>query len=523
MNTPAATVNPPARRVVFRRFFGWRTARILLMLLAALITLGALFFAEEHWRCGRAWEDYKRAMEAKGERFDAARLIPPKVPEDQNFAMTPLFARIFSLPPDDPSQPLKSVANTVHGEIFLSPAPANLATNIDLARFGVVKLPPHPVEWQWGMAADLPGWAAAMQGTNPVPRAPESTDPVQAASIILDKLKASEPLLAELQSAAARPYCWFNIPYEEWDKPDAQSALMAHFTLSKWLFRFLSLHAQAELVLGRTDQALNDILVMFRVDDGLKDEPLLISQLVRMANVATLLQPIGEGLAEQRWADGQLRVLQERLQKTDLIASSVLGLYGERDICSNRRSHSMGYMVPPGWDRLEQINLCRGFQEAVFSRINLAAREVNPSVNHSIDLAFQKSRAGPGFGALLHHNLVAAMTLPVFSRVPQKAALAQSEVDMGALACALERYRLAQGQYPEDLNALVPRFVALLPHDIINGQPLKYRRTDHGQFILYSVGWNEKDDGGVVATIKADPPRQDILQGDWVWQYPEKN
>jgi hypothetical protein len=94
---------------------------------------------------------------------------------------------------------------------------------------------------------------------------------------------------------------------------------------------------------------------------------------------------------------------------------------------------------------------------------------------------------------------------------------------MGALACALERYRLAQGQYPEDLNALVPRFVALLPHDIINGQPLKYRRTDHGQFILYSVGWNEKDDGGVVATIKADPPRQDILQGDWVWQYPEKN
>jgi hypothetical protein len=46
---------------------------------------------------------------------------------------------------------------------------------------------------------------------------------------------------------------------------------------------------------------------------------------------------------------------------------------------------------------------------------------------------------------------------------------------------------------------------------------LKYRRNDDGQFILYSVGWNEKDDGGVVATIKGK--HQDILQGDWVWQY----
>jgi hypothetical protein len=50
---------------------------------------------------------------------------------------------------------------------------------------------------------------------------------------------------------------------------------------------------------------------------------------------------------------------------------------------------------------------------------------------------------------------------------------------------------------------------------------LKYRLTDNGRFILYSVGWNEKDDGGVVATNKEK--RQDILQGDWVWQYPEGN
>jgi len=53
-----------------------------------------------------------------------------------------------------------------------------------------------------------------------------------------------------------------------------------------------------------------------------------------------------------------------------------------------------------------------------------------------------------------------------------------------------------------------------LPNDAITGEPYKYRRTDEGLFILYSVGWNEKDDGGTVARI--------FKNGDWVWEYPVK-
>jgi type II secretory pathway pseudopilin PulG len=181
---------------------------------------------------------------------------------------------------------------------------------------------------------------------------------------------------------------------------------------------------------------------------------------------------------------------------------------------------------PSGWIRLEQLNLNKGIQEAVLTRFDLAAREINPSVNHSIDLAFHVQKgapqAAPTISLLLHHNLLAAMIVPGVYGIPQKAALAQSEADLAMVACALERYRLAQGQYPGELNALIPRFAAALPHDIINGQPLKYSRTDNGRFILYSVGWNEKDDGGVVAATRDNPQRQDTQQGDWVWQYPDK-
>jgi len=51
-----------------------------------------------------------------------------------------------------------------------------------------------------------------------------------------------------------------------------------------------------------------------------------------------------------------------------------------------------------------------------------------------------------------------------------------------------------------------------MPHDIINGELFRYRRTDDGQFILYSVGWNEKDDGGTPGTKLFDEKF-----GDWVW------
>ena len=87
------------------------------------------------------------------------------------------------------------------------------------------------------------------------------------------------------------------------------------------------------------------------------------------------------------------------------------------------------------------------------------------------------------------------------------------------IACALERYRRQHGQFPESLNALQPQFIQQLPHDIINGEALKYRRTQAGNYVLYSVGWNEIDDGGVVGVAKAGDDNA-LAQGDWVWRLP---
>src|SRR5207244_3238450 len=50
--------------------FSWRGNRCELIGLACLAVLIALFYAEENWRGKRAWENYEREWEAKGEKFD---------------------------------------------------------------------------------------------------------------------------------------------------------------------------------------------------------------------------------------------------------------------------------------------------------------------------------------------------------------------------------------------------------------------------------------------------------------------
>jgi hypothetical protein len=61
------------------------------------------------------------------------------------------------------------------------------------------------------------------------------------------------------------------------------------------------------------------------------------------------------------------------------------------------------------------------------------------------------------------------------------------------LACRL--YKSRTGSYPERLDALVPGILSEVPIDPFTGQPLVYRRDGEG-FIVYSLGSNEKDDGG---------------------------
>jgi hypothetical protein len=100
---------------------------------------------------------------------------------------------------------------------------------------------------------------------------------------------------------------------------------------------------------------------------------------------------------------------------------------------------------------------------------------------------------------------------------------AQTLINQARVACALERYRLVHGQFPESLDTLVPQFLAELPRDAAAGEPFRYRRTDDGRFLLYARGADGVDDGGRPVKVEFDwsgSPVSEPGPGDWVWGYP---
>ena len=113
---------------------------------------------------------------------------------------------------------------------------------------------------------------------------------------------------------------------------------------------------------------------------------------------------------------------------------------------------------------------------------------------------------------------------------PQGFVRTQTEMNLALVACALERFRMAEGHFPDKLDALVPALLEKLPPDIMNGEPLKYRLTGDGRFVLYSVGWNEIDDGGTYPNPR-ETDRKQLRKpnsyrretGDWVWEYPRND
>lgn len=86
------------------------------------------------------------------------------------------------------------------------------------------------------------------------------------------------------------------------------------------------------------------------------------------------------------------------------------------------------------------------------------------------------------------------------------AAEAEAQRRVILAAIALKRFHLREGCYPKSLAELTP---TLLPNplvDFIDGQPLRYRPVDAGHFVVYSIGLDGADNGGISPQLKTGGP-----------------
>jgi hypothetical protein len=446
----------------------------MLIMLGGLVLLVSIFYAEEDWRGWHAWQKCEREFAAKGMDLNWNNYIPPPVPDEQNVFAAPKMQEWFVRP------------DSRH------PRPTNELTGLSTNRLTTTTISNETV------AANYLKWSDQFQ-----------------------------PQFDQIREALKRPYARmdgdYSIPFQQ-PIPD--------FIAVRAVAQTLAQRAHCHLLLNQPEEALDDMTLMHDLCRLLEAAPIgkpmtLVTAMINVAVTGLYTDAVAEGLRQRAWQEAQLAELQKQFAEVNLTPFVLDALRTEPvAVCKDIKissyfkffgnSHTTLFsrielwLWPRGWTYQNMVNITtpelkplNGFDlanDTISPRVfNDATRNLNKFVKHNSP-----------------YKYLAAIVIPNVSKAWQTTAHNQTLANEAQIACALERYRLVNGSYPSSLDALVPRFIEKLPHDLIGGQPLVYHSTADGKFLLYSIGWNETDDGG-----QESPPlgvNIDFTKGDWVWK-----
>lgn len=479
-----------------------RFVRRTLLSFAVFATLVGAVYVIENWRGERAWRAVAKHHADAGDPVDVLP-APASLPAEINFMKTPLVDRLLY------------ARGTPELQTFLDHAAQPSSGSF---------------EWRSGLRFDFAKYSARQQEERKRLKLPElsAATPVKA---VLAAQAPIEPALAELRCAAhERPFSQLVRP-QPISRNEPFNAQIPGFQIVRLLVHSLDASSCAMLAEGRADEAQASTLTALRFARGFTDMPdaLLIEAMIGTVTTNATLQPIWEGTQQHAWTEPQLEQLQRELAEIKPLAALERAMHQERagfvltilsvpsekllDAMPNDKTRWQWRALawgPRGW--LKQ-NCVAGVNNMQAHFDLLAARRTPEFLTKMEGLKMAEQALGlAGFSP---YTVATQMVLPAYIKVTTNTAATDSYIVLAQTVCALERHRIAHGSYPDQLAELIPTYIDKVPLDIIDGRPLRYRRTDDGKFVLYSIGLDGKDDGG-----KPVDPQKNDGPGDWAWPQP---
>jgi hypothetical protein len=320
------------------------------------------------------------------------------------------------------------------------------------------------------------------------------------------------------------------------DLRDGYLAKLPHLRKIKDCASLLEAEAVAQAGQGHTDQASKAIVAGLRLARSLENEPVLISLLVRVAAEYIVLRGLEQVVTRKPFEGDQLLSLQAALHDTAGLKYLARALGGERcgtiqafqvppeermspffeaeasstDDQNDSRARSTAvqkemtarltaHRKTPAWH--EDFNFALDY----FASLLAAAEKPLPEALASFaDAEAQIDEAKP------KGLLISALLLPATARAAARFGNATARVCTAQAALAVERYRHKHDNaLPVSLDALVPEFLAAVPADPFDGQPLRYEKLVGRGYVVYSVGRDLQDNHGASAPAGgkgASPP-----------------
>jgi hypothetical protein len=327
--------------------------------------------------------------------------------------------------------------------------------------------------------------------------------------LLRSELDEQEPALAEARKLADLPRGRYRLTYR---RPNVKGTIfLVDQQKSRTAAQLLNYSALRRADEGDAGGALRECRAAVNAGRSLGDEPLMVSQLIRIAGVGLGCNAAARVLALGEPPPDELAALQHLLEDEDAYDGLPICIRGERAFL-----HELVTAIETGQLPLSTVTsaVAPGTVPApglVGTLLRPSFKGEHPQILARMTRYLEASRLPPERQVLAEAALDAElrnlsqtamltrMLMPAVGNVAESCRRKHAQVRCLILALAAERFRRAHGRWPATAAEVTPELLPAVPVDPFDGQPLRLRRLADG-IVVYSVGLDGTDHGG-----KLDP------------------
>jgi hypothetical protein len=295
--------------------------------------------------------------------------------------------------------------------------------------------------------------------------------------------------------------------------PDAQN--------TRSIFSLLQLDVIQQAEDGDFKGAIRSCEALLNATRSLGDEPLIVSQLVRMAGVGVAYRTIERVLNQGEADPADLLALQQALQEEARFPRLLVALRGERagmhELFDALETGDMSISsVVDLTSNNVQLKRPSKLQEVLAVTARDSIREQHPLFLAMSTEAIQIAALPPQQRAAAFADLTEAYKgnlanparalIPAYEKIDQAARRTECQLQCLITALALERFRQHNHRWPDTLEQLVPDYLSAVPLDPEDGEPLRFQRRED-RVVVYSLHLKSgKNSLAPYDPVKLSPP-----------------
>jgi len=321
----------------------------------------------------------------------------------------------------------------------------------------------------------------------------------------------NQKALGPLHQAAARTQCRYPL-----DLKAGFKASMPHLPKIKLCAQLLAQQTVFASANGRMDTAADSIIDGLRLARSLDLEPTVISQTTRVRAEQVAVSGLIQALDKGRLSEKDLARLQSAFDETE---KGGVGMFARA--LAGERCMTISLFLAPSREVAEFLTTLKHPFPASFIDNYRRSSTNQEDFAFCLDeltslVAAAKLPFPEGLNVVSQQEeqvskaqskgyLIAGIMLPNLGKALENSAARLAELRAAQAVVALERYRLAHASaLPVGLSTLVPQYLSAVPADPFDGKPLRYKQIAPKGYIVYSIGQDRQDDGGMA--LKRDSP-----------------